>query len=233
MSTTTTTGPATPTTTVRPLPDVERASAWCGVAFAVCQLSVMVAMAIFVLPRGGSLSDPPLLRGTHVHDAATAYRIGNFLFITAGSVLLGFLGVVQARLRRVDASGTLAGVALASGALLAVIWPLGGVLHDVALSTADAGTDVRILAGWDAIAPYCLAFSVFARVFFVGAIALGLRASGGPSWLVRAALVIVVLSLAGSGTLVVGGLFPLLALSTLGYELWVGSVAWHWLRSRR
>jgi hypothetical protein len=233
MSTTTSSGPAAPAAPARALPDVERASAWCGVAFTACQLSVMVAMAIFVLPRGGSLSDSALLRGTHVHDAATAYRIGNFLFIAAGSVLLGFLGVVQARLRRVDASGTLAGIALVSGGLLSVIWPFGGVLHDVALSTADAGTDLRILAGWDAIAPYCLAFSVFARVFFVGTIALGLRHGGGPSWLVRAALVIVVLSLAGSGTLVVGELFPLLALSTLGYELWVGAVAWHWLQRRR
>jgi hypothetical protein len=27
--------------------------------------------------------------------------------------------------------------------------------------------------------------------------------------------------------------FPVLALSTIGYELWVGAVAWHWLRSSR
>jgi hypothetical protein len=25
-------------------------------------------------------------------------------------------------------------------------------------------------------------------------------------------------------------MFPLLALSTLGYELWVGALAWTWLR---
>jgi hypothetical protein len=47
---------------------------------------------------------------------------------------------------------------------------------------------------------------------------------------VRTAVVVLVLSLAGSATLVSGALFPLLALSTLGYELWVGALAWHWLR---
>ena len=41
------------------------------------------------------------------------------------------------------------------------------------------------------------------------------------------------LSLVGSATLLTDALFPLLALSTLGYELWVGAVAWHWLRSER
>ena len=38
------------------------------------------------------------------------------------------------------------------------------------------------------------------------------------------------LSVVGSATLVAGELFPLLALSSLGYELWVGVLAWHWLR---
>jgi hypothetical protein len=36
----------------------------------------------------------------------------------------------------------------------------------------------------------------------------------------------------GTATLLSGALFPLLALSTLGYELWVGAVAVHWLRNQ-
>ena len=43
---------------------------------------------------------------------------------------------------------------------------------------------------------------------------------------------IMVLSLAGSATLLSGALFPLLAVSTLAYEVWVGALAWHWLRDR-
>lgn len=210
--------------------DAERVSTRFGLAFTLCQVAVLVAMAVLVLPHGGSPTDPALQRGQSVHDADGIYRAGNYVFMISGSLLLGFLGAVHARLRRVDPSQTLATVATAAGALLALIWPLAGMLHDVALDAAVAGADLRVLAGWDAVAPYSLAFSVFARVFFVGAIVLGLRAVGGATWLVRSGVVLIVLSLVGSATLVAGALFPLLALSTLGYEIWVGALAWHWLR---
>lgn len=213
--------------------DAERLSTRFGVAFTLCQLVVMVAMAVVVLPHGGAPDDPALERGRNVLDAADLYRAGNYAFMVSGVLLLGFLGAVSARLRRVDASGALATVAVAAGTLLAVIWPFAGVLHDVALDTAEAGTDPRILGGWDAVAPYSLAFSVLPRVFLVGALVLALRAAGTSTWLPRTGVVVLVLSIVGSATLVTGALFPLLALSTLGYELWIGALAWHWLRRDR
>jgi len=220
------TGPATPVDTVR-------LSTRFGLAFTVCQLTVMVAMAIFVLPHGGSPSDPALERGRNVLDAADLYRAGNYVFMVAGMLLLGFLGAVQARLRAVDSTGTLATVAVAAGTLLALVWPLAGVFHDVALDTAATGADPRILSGWDAVAPYSLAFSVFPRLFFVGALVIGLRAAGTAPWLQRIGMVILVLSAVGSATTLGGSFFPVLALSTLAYELWVGALAWHWLRDHR
>lgn len=210
---------------------ISRISARFGVAFAACQLAVMVAMSIFVLPRGGLPGDPPLARGQSVLDAQMAYRLGNYLFMAAGVLLLGFLGVVHQRLRRADATGVLATVALAAGTLLALIWPLAGALHDVALDAAAAGADPRILAGWDSVAPFALAFSALVRIFFIGAVVLGLRLSGTAPRLQRLGLVLVPLCLVGSGTLLSDSLFPVLALSTLGYELWVGAVAWRWLRN--
>ena len=217
-------------TTTRTAPlDVARLSTRFGVAFGVCQIATMVAMTIFVLPHGG----PPGVdfdRGQGVHDAADLYRAGNYVFMVSGVLLLGFLGAVATRLRRIDATGTLAAVAVAAGAILALVWPFAGVLHDVALDTADAGTDLRILAGWDSIAPYSLAFSALPRLFFVGALVLALRAAGTSPWLVRAGAVILVLSAAGSATVVSGAMFPLLALSTLGYELWIVALAVTWLR---
>lgn len=225
------------TTTHRPATsraaDPVRLSTRFGLVFTVCHLVVMAAMAVFVLPHEGSPSDPALARGQGALDAVDVFRLGNFVFMVAGTLLLGFLGAVYVRLKKADGTGTLAAVALASGALLALIWPLTGVLHDVALDTAVAGADVRILAGFDAVAPYGLAFSVFARVFFVGSIALALRAEGNARWLVRAAVVVLVLSLAGSATLLSGAFFPLLAIGTLGYELWIGALAWRWLRDGR
>jgi hypothetical protein len=212
---------------------VTRLSARFGVAFAACQLIVMILMAIFVLPHGGSPGDPAFERGHNVLDAETAYRLGNYAFMIAGTLLLGFLGAVHVRLRRVDASAVLSTVAVAAGTLLAVVWPFAGVLHDVALATAADGTDVRILAGWDAVAPYSLAFSVLPRLFFIGALVLGLRMAGTSPGLQRVGLALLPISLIGSATLITDALFPILALSTLGYELWVGTVAWHWLRSER
>ncbi|HEY7044604.1 MAG TPA: hypothetical protein VH419_13120 [Nocardioidaceae bacterium] len=207
-----------------------RVSARFGVAFAICQIGVMVLMATLVLPHGGSPSDPPLQRGQHVLDAETLYQVGNYVFMIAGSLLLGFIGVVQVRMRRVDPSGVLATVAVAAGTLLAVVWPMAGMLHDVALETASSGTDLRILAGWDSVAPFALAFSVLPRLFFIGALVLGLRLAGTAPWLQRIGVVLLPVSLIGSATLVSGALFPVLALSTLGFELWVGALAWHWLR---
>ena len=190
-------------------------------------------MAVVVLPRVGAPGDPALDRGRQILDVESAYRLSNYAFMVAGTLLLGFLGAVHVRLRQVDASGVLSTVAVASGTALALVWPFAGVLHDVALDTAAAGTDVRILAGWDSVAPYALAFSVLPRVFFVGALVIGLRAAGTSPRLARVGIALLPLSLVGSATLVSGALFPLLALSTLGYELWVGAVAWHWLRAAR
>lgn len=209
-----------------------RTSARFGLAFAVCQLAVVATIALVVLPHAGSPDAPAIERGANVLEAATVYRFANAGFMVAGMLILGFLGVVAARLRATDRSGVLATVAIASGTLLALIWPLSGMLHDVAIETAQAGTDVRILAGWDSIAPYSLAFSVLPRVFFVGAIVMSLRLEGssGP-WMPRIGVAILPLSLVGSATLIFAELFPVLALSTVAFQIWIGAVAWHWIRS--
>jgi hypothetical protein len=233
MSTTAIDHPVNRTSTEDGSNTLARLSARFGVAFTVCQLGVMVVMAVVVLPHGGSPGDPAVERGHHVLDAETFYRAGNYAFMLAGMLLLGFLGVVHTRLRAADSTGVLATVGVAAGTLLALVWPFAGVLHDVALDTATAGADVRILAGWDSVAPYSLAFSALPRLFFIGAIVLAMRVSGSSPWLQRIGFVLLPVSLVGSATLLSGALFPVLALSTLGYELWVGAVAWQWLRDSR
>ncbi len=235
MSTSTQQVAARPATTEE-IPDenwLVRLSARFGLAFTICQLSVMVLMAIVVLPHGGSPNDPALERGHHVLDAENLYRAGNYVFMIAGMLLLGFMGAVHLKLRKADGTGVLATVAVAAGTLLSLVWPYAGVLHDVALDTAADGTDLRILGGWDAVAPYSLAFSALPRLFFIGAMVLGLRMLGTSPWLQRTGLVLLPITLLGTATLVAGAFFPLLALSTLGYEVWVGAVALHWLRSSR
>ncbi|WP_028051242.1 hypothetical protein [Cellulomonas sp. URHD0024] len=210
--------------------DVERLSTRFGLAFPLSQVVVMIVMALLVLPNAGSPDDPPLERGARMLEGASAYKIGNFVFMIAGTLLLGFLGAVHLRLRRADGTGVLATVAVAAGTLLALIWPLAAVLHDVTVEAASAGGDLATFAGWDAVAPFSLSFSVLPRVFFIGAVVLGLRAENVAPGLRRMGLVLIAISLVGSATLVAGGLFPVLALSTLGFDLWLGALAWHWLR---
>jgi hypothetical protein len=213
-------------------PDLVRASTWCGLAFTICQLTVMVFMAIFVLPHGGTPGDDPTDWGQRVLDHADAYRIGNYIFMVAGVLLLGFLGAVGVRLRRADGTGILATTAVAAGTLLAFVWPYAAVLHDVVLDTAEKGTDVRMLAGWDAIAPYSLAFSALPRIFFVLAIVYALRLTGGSRWMQRIGIGIVVLSAIGTATSLTATVFPALALGSLGFDLWIGALAISWLKER-
>ncbi|WP_448811900.1 hypothetical protein [Agromyces bauzanensis] len=212
---------------------VERVSTRFGIAFVLAQLATLVLMGAVVLPSGGAMDDPAVERGQAVLAAADLYRAGNYVFMLSGVLLLGFLGAIHARMRRVDASGVLGTIAVAAGTLLVVIWPLAAVLHDVSLETARLGTDPRILAGWDAVAPYSLAFSALPRLFLMGCLVIALRAAGRNPWLVRVGIVIMAISLVGSATTVFGALFPVLALGSLAFEVWLGVVAWRWLRELR
>lgn len=209
---------------------LSRLSAWFGVAFAVCQVGVMVVMSVLVLPKGGRPGMDPAEWGRRVHDADAWFRAGNYVFALAGLLLLGFLGVVHQRLRRVDGTGVLATVAVAAGVIGSFVWPFAAILHDVALDVANSGTDLRLLAGWDGVAPSSLAFSAVPRIFFVGALVLGLRRADTTPRLQRVGVALLPLFLVGSATLLTGAMFPVLALSSLAYEVWVGVVAWHWLR---
>lgn len=211
----------------------ERVSTRFGIAFVLAQLVTLVLMGAVVLPSGGSVDDPALERGQAVLAAADLYRVGNYVFMISGTLLLGFLGAIHVRMRRVDSSGVLGAVALAAGTLLVVIWPLGAVLHDVSLEAARLGGDPVMLAGWDSVAPYTLAYSVLPRLFLMGCIIVALRAGGRNPWLVRVGVVIMAISLVGSATTVFGALFPVLALGSLAFELWLGVVAWRWLRELR
>jgi hypothetical protein len=92
----------------------------------------------------------------------------------------------------------------------------------VALDIADTGADVRMLAGWDSVAPYSLALSALPRLFFVAAIVAGLRRAGESPWLRRIGIVLLPVSVLGSATLLTGAAFPVLAPGTLATELWTG-----------
>jgi hypothetical protein len=84
----------------------------------------------------------------------------------------------------------------------------------------------------DAIAPYSLPLSAFACVVFVTALLVPILTLGkGLSLTGWTGIVIGILSLVGTTTLVFGSAFPVLALSTLLFDVWLLVLCVLWLRS--
>jgi hypothetical protein len=193
-----------------------------GIAFSVSQLAVMLYFVILVLPQMG----PPDAVAQHIafytqHGATL--RLGNYLMTLPMPFFLLFLGGLSGVLRRTeDGDSTLATAAISSGAIAAVLWPLSAVLNNIGLDIAQAGGDTATIMALDAIGAYMLALSALPRAVLLAAASVGLlQGRFMPRWLGWLGLLLAVASLAGSATLVVSQLFPVLALGTLLFEVWI------------
>jgi hypothetical protein len=103
-----------------------------------------------------------------------------------------------------------------------MIWPLAAILSDIGIDIALAGGDAATVASLDAIAPYSLALSALPRMVLLLTVSAALLYHElAPRWIGWLGVAAGLLSLAGTATLVVSALFPLLALSTLFFELWI------------
>jgi len=202
---------------------LQRAAVLSGIAFVLLQLSAFVFFAISIFPNFAPVDAPAAQRAAAVVKLGHTLRLGNYLLIAPAPFFLFFVGGLFVVLRRLAAgSETSAAVALASGVAMALVWPLGAVVSDVELDLAQSGGDVATVSALDAMAPYTLALSAFARGVFVAATAWPLLAlPGSARWTGRAGLLVAGLSFAGTATLVNGAAFPLLGVSTLLFDLWL------------
>lgn len=209
----------------------ERAALASGVAYAALQIAAMLLFGALILPAGGPPDLPAAEKAARVLAHADTYRLGNFLMLLPVPFLIVFLGGLFAALRRAEGGPVLGIAAVAGGALVALVWPLAAVLHDVALEAARLGADPAVLAGFDAIAPYSLALSAVPRAVLVLAVAAAVRWHGlAPRALGTLGLIVALLGLVGTATLVNAALFPVLALSTLLFEVWMAALCLHLLR---
>jgi len=194
-----------------------------GVAYALTQLGAFVFFATAILPRFASIDAAPLVRAAAIKDLGGTLRFGNFLIVLPVPLFLFFVGGGFSLLRRlVPQSDVLAATVLAAGAAMALIWPLGAVISDLELDMAQAGGDAITVSVLDAIAPYSLALSAFARAVLVAALSVPLvRLDRSRRWTGWGGLVVAVLSLLGTMTLVAGAAFPILALSTVLFDVWL------------
>jgi hypothetical protein len=201
----------------------ERAGLFSGIGFALLQLAAMVLFATQILPRLGPMDAPVALRAAAYAEHGNLLRLGNYLLTLPTPLFLFFLGAVFTGVRRAEENGgPLAMAAVAAGAAMAMIWPLAAIISDIGIDIARAGGDVATVASLDAIAPYSLALSALPRMVLLLTISAALlHHELTPRWVGWMGVVAGLLSLAGTATLVVSDLFPLLALSTLFFELWI------------
>jgi hypothetical protein len=117
---------------------------------------------------------------------------------------------------------TLATAAVTSRAIVAILWPLSAVLNNLGIDIAQVGGDAATIVALDAIGPYMLALSTLPRAILLAAVSVGLRYGRFiPRWLGWLGLVLAVVSLVGSAAMLVGELFPVLALGTIFFEVWI------------
>jgi len=206
-----------------------------GILFVALQLGAFGYFVTSVFPRFAPIAAPAVERATAVAKLGGTLRLGNYLLAFPAPFFLVLLGGLFGVVRRLPKGGDAAAiVVVAAGAAMALMWPLGGIISDIELDLALAGGDPATVSSLDAIAPYTLALSAFGRAVFMGAASLALFGlPGAARWTAGSGLVIAALSLIGTATLVVAAAFPVLALSSLLFDVWLLALCIVLLRMRR
>ncbi len=230
------------TMTSRPYDTYEQPSRWerpalaSGALFGVLQIVAIVFTTMFVLSKlppvgaplnewGEALSRLPKMTGS----------IANYLLLLPVPFFLLFLGGLYGVLRRAEGgSGALATSILGAGLTMAMTWPFGILIAGLSTDIVASGGDVATAYMLDGMAPFSLALSAFPRTVLLAATSLLLLGSGlAPRWIGWLGLALALVSFIGTGMFLMGDLFPILALSTLIFDLWVLAVSVSLVRSER
>ncbi len=228
--------------TSRPHDTYEQPSRWerpalaSGIVFAVLQIVAIVFATVFVLsklpPVGAPLTE---WAEALVQIPTITVNIANYLLLLPVPFFVLFLGGLCGVLRRAEGgSGTLAVSALVAGIAMAVTWPFGILIAGISSSIVADGGDLATAWALDGMAPLSLALSAFPRtVLLVATSLLLLESRLAPRWIGWLGLLLAPVSLIGTGMLLVGDLFPILALGTLIFELWVLALSVSLVRRER
>ncbi len=228
--------------TARPHDTYEAPSRWerpalaGGIVFAVLQIAAVVFATVFLLSRL-----PPV--GAPLREWADALlriptltvNLANYLLLLPVPFFLVFLGGLFGVLRRAEGgSGALAVSVLAAGVAMAMTWPMGIVIAGVSSGIVEGGGDLATAFALDGMAPFSLALSAFPRTVLLVATSLLLLGSRlAPPWMGWAGFALALASFIGTGMFLAGDLFPLLALGTLLFDLWILALSVTLVRSER
>lgn len=213
----------------------ERRGLLAGVLFGVAQLAAVAFSMLVVVPTHAPVGAPPEETAAALAAHTTLIAIGTYLFVVPMPFFLVFVGGLFAVLRRAERgetlgasssatpSGgvTLSAAALAAGAAAAVAGPAGAVLSGLAGETARLGGDAAVVKQLDAITPLMMALTGLPQSVLVGAVLVVLGGRGLlPRWLWWWGAIVALLALAGSATIALHALFPLVVFGMVLFPAW-------------
>ena len=202
----------------------------------LCFASGIISSALFLLgavlfiavivPRMPAIDAPVVERTAFYVEMARngIYRSISYLGELQMGLLLLFFAGLHGVLRRIEGETSPLSLAVfGAGVALAVVAPLTIMVEDhLMLGFAAAGVDPKVVASMDGLGPLAFALGGFPQALVTsGAAALFLRESLVPRWMSWFGVIVGVLSLAGTGTLVQGMMFPVSSLAMLLFRVWV------------
>jgi hypothetical protein len=219
----------------------EQASRWerlalaSGLLFVAVQIATIVFNVSFFATTHPPMDASPEETARGIAEHATMVEIGTYLYVLHLPFLLLFLGGLLGVLRRVEGgSGALSVSAFGAGVAMAIIASMGALISALTPTIGQLGGDAATVKAIDGMTPLALALSAFPRAVLLGATSVVLLEGRiAPRWIGWAGLAIGLLSLVSTGTLVAPALFPLLAIGTLLFVIWVAALTIALLRSTR
>lgn len=202
----------------------ERRALISGVLYGVVAILGAVFAMLFIFPDMASPDAPPAERVVFFIEHGERMLTGTYLLMLQVPLMLVFLGGLFARMRRAEGgSGVLSLIALGAGLVMTSMLYMGWMIAgNITTFIAEEGGNPATVSAMDALAPMSLALSAFPRAILIGAVSfLVLERGIAPRWIGVSGLVLAAIHLAGTLTLVIGDIFPVLALASLVYTIWI------------
>jgi hypothetical protein len=222
----------------------EQASRWEPLALASGAVAAAIYLAGaalfigFVVPHMPPIDAPAAQHAGFYAEQSQSliYRLVAYSSEAQMAFLLLFFGGLFGVLRRAERGGdALAAAVFMAGSAIAVISPLANMFENhLLLGLAAAGSDPLTVRAFDGLVPLSFALSGFPQAVVLGGTAATLLSQRLiPRWIGWFGIALGVVGLIGTGTLVIADLFPIAALSTLLFRVWLLALSVALFRSTR
>lgn len=209
----------------------ERPALVSGILFVAVQLATVAFNVAFFLTTHPPMDASPQETARGFAEHASMVEICTYLYVLQLPFLLLFFGVLR---RAEGGSGALSVSVIGAGVAMVVIVSMGALISALTPTIGQLGGDPATVKAVDGMTPLALALSAFPRAVLLGATSVVLLESRiAPRWIGWTGLVLGLISLLSTGTLLTPALFPLLAIGTLLFVVWVAALTIALLRSTR